>query len=146
MNKQQALEMLPIIQAWAQGKPIQRKVNNAWVDVESAIDAESDPTEYRIKKETKYSPLEYWEVWNEMLKHQPFGWLRLKDCGSEENGEDYVCVKEVIDRRGTVMLGVEYKTYNFGSSTGLEYEEPYYMFDKYEFADGTPFGKMVEGK
>lgn len=82
MNKRQALEMLPIIQAWAQGKPVQRRVNKAWVDVESGsvIDAETDPTEYRIKPMPHARPFkDDVECWDEMLKHQPFGWVRRID-------------------------------------------------------------------
>lgn len=61
------------------------------------------------------------ECWNEMLKHQPFGWLLDKD-GNEDT----------------------YKLLNYvgenGASTG--YHNIYFkeLFELTLFADGTPFG------
>ena len=40
-------------------------------------------TEYRIKPEPKYRPFkDAEECWNEMQKHQPFGWVKSKEDGS----------------------------------------------------------------
>lgn len=78
MNKQQAKDLLPIIQAYAEGNTIQVLVDNQWVDL--PIDVELRPTigEYRIKPIQKYRPFkDKEECWNEMLKHQPFGWTKL---------------------------------------------------------------------
>lgn len=37
---------------------------------------------YRVKPEPKYRPFKNSEeCWNEMLKHQPFGWVKSKDKG-----------------------------------------------------------------
>ena len=40
-------------------------------------------TEYSIKPEPKYRPFaNAEECWEEMLKHQPFGWIKYKEDGS----------------------------------------------------------------
>ena len=77
MNRQEAKELLPIIQAFAEGKIIQFK--NAfgnWIDCDGAL-FNYPPKDYRIKPEPKYRPFkDKKECWQEMLKHQPFGWLK----------------------------------------------------------------------
>lgn len=96
MTREEAKKLLPIMQAYAEGKTIQFRVcNNRWVDIE-------DPSfdvgiNYRIKTKPKYRPFKTREeCWNEMLKHQPFGLVITKDCSyvnilsvSEENFNDW---------------------------------------------------------
>ena len=75
MNRQQALSLLPIIEAYAAGKRIQVKssTNDLWYDDSGELSFNSDPQNYRIKPESKYRPfIDNKECWNEMLKHQPF--------------------------------------------------------------------------
>ena len=92
MNRQQAKELLPIIQAFAEGKTIQSKYingSNTWWDDNNL--SFGDGVEYRIKPEPKYRPFkDAEECWQEMLKHQPFGWVRAKN---EEN--DYFIIDGV---------------------------------------------------
>lgn len=80
MNRQQAKELLPIIQAFAQGKTIQyRRGDVDWVDVApyGVLSFTDDTSKYRIKSQQKYRPFnDAEECWQEMLKHQPFGWLK----------------------------------------------------------------------
>lgn len=128
MNRQQAKELLPIIQAFAEGKTIQVKgPDNRWYDSDRKdckLKFDSDPQMYRIKP--KYRPFRSEEeCWNEMLKHQPFGWVKDKKL------YNYF----IID-------GVYYSKsfdYPVASMAGeaFTYKE---MIDKYLFADGTPFG------
>lgn len=65
------------------------------------------------------------ECWQEMLKHQPFGWVFSKN-------------KEAITF--VYYISINYirvnDEYTLNGWT-FDYEE---MFDKYTFADGTPFG------
>ena len=62
--------------------------------------------------ELKYRPFkDADECWNEMLKHEPFGWLKSKN-------ENYLNVLGSINNA---------KNYQ-------------YLFDNFTFADGTPFG------
>ena len=77
MDRNQAKRLLPIIKAFAEGKAIQLKtVNKGWQDIHSAS-FDSNPKNYRIKPEPKYRPFKNAEeCWEEMQKHQPFGWVK----------------------------------------------------------------------
>lgn len=76
---------------------------------------------YRIKKEPTYNPFKNGdECWNEMLKHQPFGWLINKKTGCYVYPVLYTSIAAVFaDENAT----------NFNN-----------MFKEYTFADGVPFG------
>ena len=77
MTREEAKELLPIIQAFAEGKTIQLFTNGIWEDAKNPSFGEL--SRYRIKPEDTYRPFETKEeCWNEMLKHQPFGWLKSK--------------------------------------------------------------------
>ena len=84
MNRQEAKELLPIIQAFAEGKTIQflcsgEGENSYWEDIEpnESIGFSDDTSKYRIKPEPKYRPFkDKEECWKEMQKHQPFGWIK----------------------------------------------------------------------
>ena len=84
MTREEAKEWLPIIQAWAEGKVIETFGDvMRWVETDN-LKFNSSPKFYRIKPEPKYRPFETKEeCWNEMLKHQPFGWLREKASKKE---------------------------------------------------------------
>lgn len=79
MNKQQAKKLLPIIQAFAEGKQIQyfhKGSTPQWIDVSSdeSVEFSDHFSRYRIKPEPKYRPFaDQEECWQEMLKHKPFG-------------------------------------------------------------------------
>ena len=81
MIREQAKELLPIIQAFAEGKTIQFRTNNrSWVDLLDNDIEINALFEYRIKPEPKYRPFKSQEeCWNEMLKHQPFGWIKCDE-------------------------------------------------------------------
>ena len=78
MDRNQSKKLLPIIQAYAEGKTIQSRCikgdKSLWYD-------DDDPSfdndlEYRIKPEPRYRPFkDAEECWNEMQKHKPFGWV-----------------------------------------------------------------------
>lgn len=83
MNREQAKKLLPIIQAFAEGKTVEYKIEKEWVQT-------NVPTfnpylwEYRIKPEPKYRPFkDVEECWQEMQKHEPFGWIKT-DEGYEQ--------------------------------------------------------------
>ena len=76
MTREQAKELLPIIQAWAEGKNIQFLSDGEWHDINQA-DFTCYPDKYRIKPEPKYRPFKgVEECWNEMQNHHPFGWIK----------------------------------------------------------------------
>lgn len=129
MNRNQAKEILPIIQALADGRTIQfAATDKEWVDLDSddgGVFLETlinNPQSYRIKP--KYRPFKNAEeCWQEMKKHQPFGWVKEK----EQN------VRTIINyiHNDGVMF----------SCGSVLFER---LFDIYTFADGTPFGTKVK--
>ena len=137
MNRQEAKELLPIIQAFAEGKTIQflcsgEDKNSYWEDIEpnESIGFSDDTSKYRVKPEPKYRPfIDGKECWNEMLKHQPFGWIRTMNAENDYYIIDGVLHSENLDCSVVTMAGESY-----------DYKE---MLDIYLFADGTPFGIKI---
>ena len=102
MNRNQAKEFYSILQAYAEGKVIESRtkpstvkgtdVQNDWTEMKE-IEFWNN-TEYRIKPEPTYRPFkDAKECWHEMLKHQPFGWVKT-DSGYEpiwhvNEGDDF---------------------------------------------------------
>ena len=125
MTKEEVKELLPIMQAFAEGDEIQYRNNyNEWIDVKTGegLCFTRPSSCYRIKPEPKYRPFKSQEeCWQEMLNHQPFGWIKTP------NGELF-CIDKVFDE------GVVYK------HSSCRFEE--YLEGNYTFADGTPFGIM----
>lgn len=71
MNRQEAKELLPIIQAFAEGKTIQVKASDGlWYGREGEnceFNFNADPQMYRIKSKPKYRPFaNAEECWQEM--------------------------------------------------------------------------------
>ena len=123
MTREEAKEMLPIIQAWADGKIIQVREKGRWVEL-CIDDFTRSPDMYRIKPEPKYRPFKSQEeCWNEMLKHQPFGWVK------SPRGELF-CIDKVFEE------GIVYK------HSSCHFNE--YLEGQYSFVDGTPFGIKEE--
>ena len=132
MTREQAKELLPIIQAWAEGKNIQFLSDGEWHDINQA-DFTCYPDKYRIKPEPKYRPFKTKEeCWNEMMKHPPFGWLK-----SKMNGR-FSCIGEVYgsDEFETVYIALSTSESLSRSSDS--------MFEQYTFYDGTTFGIKEE--
>ena len=75
MTREEAKELLPIIQAFVEGKTIEyREYDGEWKIAHTPT--WSSRLFYRIKPESKYRPFKTKEeCWEEMLKHQPFGWI-----------------------------------------------------------------------
>ena len=76
MTIEEAKELLPIIQAYVEGKTVQYEFyTDIWKDIKEPS-FRSD-VKYRIKPEQKYRPFKTKEeCWDEMMKHQPFGWVK----------------------------------------------------------------------
>ena len=132
MTREQAKELLPIIQAWAEGKNIQFISDGEWHDINQA-DFTCYHDKYRIKPEPKYRPFKSMEeCFDEMLKHHPFGWLK-----SKMNGR-FSCIGEVYgsDEFETVYIALSTNESLSRSSDS--------MFEQYTFYDGTPFGIKEE--
>lgn len=128
MNRQQAKVLLPIIQAFAEGKTVEYCYNDNWIEQEN-YGFMDNVRNYRIKPESKYRPFaNAEECWQEMQKHQPFGWLKHK-----EEKENYHILK-ITDSRISMIDVCEEVTF-------FDYNE---TFKQYTFADGTPFGIKEE--
>ena len=128
MTREEAKQILPVIQAYIEGKQIQQ-LSNKWKDVnELSINCLlTNPELYRIKPEPKYYPFaNAEECWNEMKKHQPFGWVKDNKDGH------YALVTSVLtDEREVYIDGIS----GLNLCTAINY---------YTFADDTPFGVKVE--
>ena len=134
MTREEAKEWLPIIQAWAEGKTIQYQINPElwWTDINKDIYTGNPPSNYRIKPEPMYRPFKSKEeCWNEMMKHQPFGWIKGSVTG------EYKQVVRVLGY-GEVNL-----IFNIAYNSSRDYTSRM-MFDGYTFIDGTPFGIKEE--
>lgn len=74
MNRKEAKILMPVIQAFADGKDVETKTSSGWISIENMSFA-GNPDSYRIKPEPKYRPFkDAEECWQEMLKHEPFGY------------------------------------------------------------------------
>ena len=114
MERKNTKELLPIITAFAEGKEIQFFHRGAWNDVPNPK-FDEEPYLYRIKPEPKYRPFKsVEECWNEMQKHQPFGWLKSK-------------------------ASLQLNSYEISDFSDWERR-----FNAYTFADGTPYGIKEE--
>ena len=135
MTREEAKQLLPVIQAFADGKMVQVRINNdsSWTDLLDNDLKISNLYEYRIKPEPKYRPFKSQEeCLQEMLKHHPFGWLK-----SKMNGR-FSCIGEVYgsDEFETVYIALSTSESLSRSSDS--------MFEQYTFYDGTTFGIKEE--
>ena len=128
MDRNQAKEFYPILQAFAEGRVIECRtkpstvkgtdIPNDWTEMKE-IEYWNN-TEYRVKPEPKYSPFKNAEeCWQEMQKHQPFGWVKstlFKDF-------------DLVQRVTTLYVEINREI--------IDYKD---ALDKFTFADGTNFG------
>lgn len=127
MTRKEVKEMLPIFQAYAEGKEIESLVNGKYYRVLEICNG-MNPKDYRIKPEPKYRSFKNAEeCWNEMQKHQPFGWVKDK--------------KDVHHR--VLITAIDDDTYGMSLNGNAGWSLSGIM-DLFTFADGTPFGVKVE--
>ena len=124
MTRKEAKDLLPIIQAFTEGKSIETKTGSGWISIENMSFA-GKPDSYRIKPEPKYRPFKNAEeCLAEMQKHRLFGWV--KNQGLYRNiANVMICSITFADNE----------------ARDVNYEQ---AFKNYTFADGTPFGVKVE--
>ena len=132
MNRKEAAELLPIIKAYAEGRIIESSsitdVSKAWREVTEFPVGMIKYFKFRIKPEPKYRPFkDAEECWNEMLKHQPFGWVKDK-----EDVHHRVLITAVDDD----TCGMSLNGNAAWSLSGI--------MDLFTFVDGTTFGVKVE--
>lgn len=140
MNRNQAKEFYPILQAYAEGKTIETRrkpttdnngvTKDGWFEFNDWTEMKELEywvnVEYRIKPEPKYRPFaNAGECWVEMCKHHPFGWVKTKQ------GTHRLIV--LIDEE-RLMMGAQNTEWSYRT-----------MFnEEFTFADGAPFGVKEE--
>lgn len=132
MTREEVKQLLPIWVAYAEGKVIECRtkpgtissvIPNEWTKMKEIVFWNG--IEYRIKPEPKYRPFkDEEECWQEMLKHQPFGWVKCKEDGS------LGLITLIISEENIFINGI-----------GCNSER---TMRGYTFADGTPFGILEE--
>ena len=136
MTREEAKRRAELYSALAEGKAIQvmNPIINEWeyLDI-NKFDEFKEWYNYRIKPKSQYRPFKTQEeCWEEMLKHQPFGWVKSKKSGSHFSIGSVLWDKEFDDVFVTFacdgMLGRSSKS----------------MFEDFTFSDGTPFGIKEE--
>ena len=154
MINEQIKQLVAVLQAYLNGKTIQyydvdysfkiahpgeRNFNNKWIDVDEDHLFRPDFYDYRVKPEPKCRPFkDADECWQEMLKHEPFGWVKEK--GDKLSYELLACVSENDEAPisfavyGSVGMGII-------DRPSIEFNE---MFNAFTFADGAPFGVKEE--
>ena len=131
MTREEIKKVLPVIQAFTEGKVIQTKnCDETWITIGKETDLNIEslaeyPDCFRIKPEPEYRPFkDADECWQEMLKHEPFGWLREK----KRNVYTQIGFMHTEGIQGTSGGSSNYKAFS----------------DCFSFADGAPFGILEE--
>ena len=137
MDRNEAKEFYPILHAFAEGKVIECRLkpdfikgsgfSDDWTEVKDLWYMKGH--EYRIKpeQEPKYRPFkDAEECWQEMQKHQPFGWVKDNDC--------YYDIVSVSNRDVSIVNLT-------GDIIILRFSD---AMEDYTFVDGTPFGILEE--
>ena len=124
MTREEARQAAEVMMAYAEGKEIELNGRSScgcqmWKET-------SDPTfnwydfMYRTKTKPKYRPFKSKEeCWNEMMKHQPFGWVK------EISSEMLYLINGISDMSIVIMEDIS----SFKEAMNI-----------YEFKDGAPFG------
>lgn len=121
MTRDEAKQSAEVLKAYADGKKIEysNKVGtDFWKSIENPNDINFNFAryDYRVAKEPQYRPFaNAEECWCEMLKHQPFGWMKIKRDGER------------------ITLTYLADGHSFAD-----------MLEKMNFADGEPFGVKIE--
>ena len=130
MTREELKKVMPILTAFADGKVIQVCTKTGiWADCDgiSLYSLCSWTEGYRIKPEPKYRPFkDAEECWNEMQKHQPFGWIKSKD---DSTINKFMFIDSL--RKDEVSI----------SNVDFNYND---LVEYYIFADGAPFGMKEE--
>ena len=119
MTKEKAKQMAEVLNAYAEGKPIEVLLDGEWGEVDLNEYSFDERESYRIKKEPKYRPFKNAkECLDEMQEHQPIGWLRWDKI--------FVQITSI-------------------TSTSIMFDRDFHYFyelldEKVTFADGQPCG------
>ena len=131
MTKEETAECIKVMQAYTNGEIIEEKRlsfdSTEWVE---SIDTSWQwyKFDYRIKPRPKYRPFkDADECWQEMQKHQPFGWVR------GNSSSYYKHINNLYTNNISFQETEIAESSNFERSFAV-------LFKSYTFADGIPFG------
>ena len=125
MNRKTAKYLLPIIKAFSEGKCVETKTSSGWISIEN-MGFVGNPLQYRIKPEPKYRPFKNAEeCWQEMQKHEPFGWVKCKEDGS----------------LGLITLIISEENIDINCIGGFNSDK---IMKRFTFDDGAVFGILEE--
>ncbi len=149
MKKEKIKQLMDVMQAYVNGKTIQYykvdlsfkiehpgepNFNNKWVDVDEEHLFRPDLYDYRIKPEPKYRPFKNAdECWQEMLKHEPFGWVVIIENNLSIKYNIQALIQDGV--KSTAVLTDDMMSEKFSFEGVLQ---------KFTFVDGTPFGIKKE--
>ena len=127
MTKEEVKKMLPVLQAFAEGKTIESRCikgdKSLWYDDEDP--SFDNDLEYRIKPQTNYRQFkDAEECWQEMQNHQPFGWVKWNDVRYNIY---------VVSSTSVCLINGYCENMDFA-----------YAYQKLTFSDGTTFGVKEE--
>ena len=132
MDRNEARKAAEVMLAYADGKEIEwshQDGDGCWLKWVKADSPGFDwiNNDYRIKPQPKYRPFNSAEeCWQEMQKHQPFGWVKDKELW-------YQNIVGIMS--STIWLAkIEDRCIDYLDA-----------FENYTFADGEPFGVKEEG-
>lgn len=137
MDRNQAKEFYPIMQAFAEGKTIECRtkpsaLSKSWQGMNDWTEMKEieywNNIEYRIKQQSEAKFRQFnteEECWQEIRKHEPFIKYKL----IESSKDVYLIIQRI-------------KTY--GIETDVERLDFETAFKWFTFADGTPFGVKLE--
>ena len=122
MTKEKARQMAEVLNAYAEGKPIEVLLDGEWGEVDLNEYSFDERESYRIKKEPTYRPFKNAkECFNEIKKHEPLGWV----CFISDKVSKYYQVTSIED------VNVRLEDYETSFEESLK---------DLRFADGQPFG------
>ena len=129
MKRSYTADYIKVMQAYVEGKQIQYKDDEVWIDIDDP-DWDWHNWEYRVKPEPNYRPFKNAEeCWQEMRKHQPFGWIKDKEDGHYSM---VTTVDAFYDDKNYIKISGDHN-WSFAETMNV-----------YTFADGTPFGINIE--
>lgn len=119
MTRKEARKAAEVMLAYANGEEIEIAYSNSSYQTVTSPEFDWGKVEYRVKPKPTYRPFkDNEECWNEMLKHQPLGWIK-NECGNIFN-----------------IIAIFKDSINLNQCTAY-YSE---LCKQFKFIDGTPFG------
>ena len=122
MTTEETRKAVKVMEAYANGKKIQYLNGiDGWVETSRPVFNWAKYF-YRVKPEPKYRPFKSQEeCWDEISKHQPFGWVKR------------------IDTRTFAHISAVFPDFILFNNEKFNHNK---SFDCYTFIDGAPFGIM----